>query len=295
MDYQLSISLQDPEKITQLRRRLSSLIAFLREIGIYCWYDEDILKDRHLFLWQTVNQGKKTHNEIRSELSQLIAEFICDIEEPEMIRELIHQNFQFHSPEMKKIEQYVSRMISKKQQNPKQNQVYYKEQLAKQITCFLKERNRLAIDGFTRFRLGWRRKELLTCIKEAIEEYLLDREYKEFIQLLKYFVSVQTSKIDFVHVIHKGKKSFQLLKEDGSPLKLREVDGVLQEVVEQTSSYEDFIVSTLLTIAPERMILHTKHPKENVIRTLLQIFEGRIVICRGCSECGISFNFPGDA
>ncbi|RAL26814.1 hypothetical protein DL897_01810 [Thermoflavimicrobium daqui] len=292
MDYLLSISLQDLDKVVYLRKRLSLLVGYLRDLSMYCWIEEFTSKDRQIFLWQSVNRDRTTLKEIRLELSRVLAAFISEIEEPELVRKIIQQKFQFaYTPEVKQIEQYAQKIIKKRQQSNWKNT----DQLTKQIASFLKVERNFAIDGYARFRLEGRKKVLAQCIQEAIESYLLDKEYKEFIQLLKYFVSVQSSKISLVHVIHQGKKQFHLLKADGKPLRLKEIDGVCEEMMDHTVSHEDYIVSTLLSIAPERVVLHTKLPEENVIRTLLQIFEGRIIVCDGCNECGISLNFPGDA
>jgi putative sporulation protein YtxC len=157
--------------------------------------------------------------------------------------------------------------------------------LHKPIFHFLRESKLLAIDGYVRFRLGFYRKALTKCVHDAVDQFLLDQEYQDFISLLKYFVSVQDSKIDLVHIMHKGVKQFELLDADGDSLQLND-GGTLQEIVEHSFSHEDLIVSTLLTIAPEKIILHTKFPEENIIRTLTQIFEARMIKCSGCNTCG---------
>jgi putative sporulation protein YtxC len=298
MDYFLSIPQRDPDIITKLRRRLSALIIYLRELGLYCWYEEYESKVRHFFYWQTVNHGEKANKRIRKELGKVLASFICEVEEPFVIRKMIQKMLPFpYRPDVMQIEARARQTLEKSnyQLTPDLSSVDYRDVLGEQIAVFLSQNSQLALDGYVCFRMGSRRKEMTNFIKQEIEDYLLNKEYKEFIQLLRYFVSVQTSRIALVHVIHLGKKRFQLLHADGFPLKIKDVDGVWQEVAEQTASCEDFIVSTLLTIAPERVILHTKYPEENVIRTLLQIFEGRIMVCHGCNECELSINFTEDA
>jgi putative sporulation protein YtxC len=296
MAYHISISLKDLAKVIRLRAHLQSLITDLQEKSIPCSLEEIVLSDRQFFLCHG-GKSRSQYRELRKKLGEILAEFICDCKEPEIIRNIIQQEFHFHyNKEVSQIESFTQRLLEGSAWE--YAKVVYRdrrEKLAKQISNFLIEFPNLAIDGFVHFRMKSYRKALSRCVQDAVDEYLLDKEYKEFIQLLRYFVSVQNSKIALVHVIHEGKKHFHVLKEDGSPLQLREMDGAFQEVMEQTFSHEDFIVSTLLTIAPERVILHTKYPDENVIRTLIQIFEGRIVVCNGCSECGLSLNFHGDA
>lgn len=295
--YQISISLKELAKVIRLRASVETAITGLQQMGFSCTLEERIIGDRHFFLCVSGRRSRGQERELRKQLGEGIAEYICDCQEPEMIRHIIRQEFHIQqAKEMAQIENHASRLLEETDWG--YARVLYanrRQKLAREVTAFLKESKKLAVDGFVHFRMRRHRKALTKCVKDAVDEYLLDKEYKEFIQLLKYFVSVQTSKIDLVHVIHEGRRSFRILKEDGTPLKLQEMDGALQEVIEHTFSHEDFIVSTLLTVAPERVILHTKYPEENVVRTLIQIFEGRIVVCNGCKDCGIPLNFHGDA
>jgi len=59
----------------------------------------------------------------------------------------------------------------------------------------------------------------------------------------------------------------------------------MHELMEHTCSREDLIVSTLLSAAPEFVVLHTQQREETIIRTVRKIFEGRIVLCEGCPLC----------
>ena len=47
----------------------------------------------------------------------------------------------------------------------------------------------------------------------AVDEYVMDQQYQEFISLLKYFVRMQEVKLPIVHVLHKGGSEFALYDE----------------------------------------------------------------------------------
>ncbi|MBA4496548.1 sporulation protein YtxC [Paenactinomyces guangxiensis] len=297
MAYLVSIFLKERAKVIQLRACLETLITQLQEKGFGCSLEERIIGDRQFFLCTSGSKNRSQERKWQKLLGQTMAEFICDCQEPEMIRHIIRSEYQVqYTKEITQIEGYARRLLeSSAWEHARIVYVSRRQKLAKQISLYLKESNKMAVDGFVRFRMKTYRKALSKCVKEALDEYLLDKEYKEFIQLLRYFVSVQIPKMDVVHVIHQGRRRLHMLKADGTPLKFKEMDGAAHEVMEPTFSHEDFIVSTLLNIAPEKVILHTRDPEENIVRTLIQIFEDRILVCNSCSKCGIPLNFHGDA
>lgn len=47
------------------------------------------------------------------------------------------------------------------------------------------------------------KEDLEAVIDKVVERYMVEKEYDEFINLLKYFVDIQENKIDEVNVIIK--------------------------------------------------------------------------------------------
>ena len=237
------------------------------------------LGDRSFFYCRFSESIKERVNKL---IADRITKFYFDYVKKILIDQLIVDQYQSPYPEdLTEIRERVDQIISVDQS------VFLskKKCLAQSVYRFLEENQYIAIDGFFRFRTKNVQQWFQSYVQRAIEDYLLDREYREFIQLLKYFVSVQRSKFIRVHVIHKENKNFQLLKEDGTPILINELDKNFHEIINQSFSGEDFIVGALLSTAPEQVVLHTHSPEENIIRTLLQIFDGRITICSGCHRC----------
>lgn len=50
-------------------------------------------------------------------------------------------------------------------------------------------------------------------IDNAVDDFLIEREYKEFIRLLKYFVEIQDPKFNVVHVVMEYDDNYMLLDE----------------------------------------------------------------------------------
>ena len=67
------------------------------------------------------------------------------------------------------------------------------------------------MEGFIRFRLKDYIEELKYIIDGSVDELLIDREYNEFIKLLRYFVEIQEPKVEEVHVLLEGTKNILFL------------------------------------------------------------------------------------
>jgi putative sporulation protein YtxC len=161
------------------------------------------------------------------------------------------------------------------------------KKLIAEIAKLLKEYPTLNYDGLLRFRLAAYKGELEELALYAAEEYAKEKQYKEFITLLKYFVFIQQSKIPSVHLMHRGGGDFSLLNEELLPIQTDESDAwITIEKPEKDMNYEDMIVSTLINVAPRYIHIHTREPGALVIQTIVQIFDGRVSVCGFCKQCG---------
>lgn len=258
---------------------MNNMIKQLQQANIDCSLEYIVIQDRAYFYYYGPEQEKKR---LCVELSQIISEFLFTQVEKRFIRQMIDQQYQSPYPkDFDEIEKRIDQLFDIAEREVKAK----RQSIIQDVYGFLEENTSFAVDGFIRFRTKPYQKWLRKLVRAAIDDYLLDREYKEFIRLLKYFVSIQKSRFLCVHVIHKEKKKFQLLKEDGTPIHINELDNHFHEMIGQSFSGEDFIVGALLSTAPEHVVIHTNSPDANIIRTLLQIFDGRITVCTGCQRC----------
>jgi putative sporulation protein YtxC len=287
MDFIISIPQANAYQTTGLFHHLMHLPDRMEKLDVLCEILENNVSDRFFYTIQCKLKRRSQEREVRRAISEELAQYICTYYEENLIEDTIKKHYpQYYDREIEQIKVHTNRLFQKN------THTYFRtsynkrsERIGKPIFHFLRESKLIAIDGYVHFRLEHYRRALAKCVHDGVDQFLLDQEYQDFISLLKYFVSVQASKIDTVHIMHRGVKQFELLDEQGKPLQLND-GGTLQEIVEHSFSHEDLIVSTLLTIAPEKIILHTKFPEENIILTLSQIFESRLVKCKGCNSCG---------
>lgn len=275
----VSIPSQQEEQVKILRKAIYSLKYRTAASANDCSVAEEVIGERHFF--ECYYDEHETG--FMSCFSDLLTDYFFTHVQKQLIPQLIHKLYKSSYPQdIAEIEGRIQRLL---EQQAQEEIELKRSQVTRQFELWFAENCHLAIDGYVRFRSKAFKRWLSQYVQEAIDEYLLDREYKEFIQLLKYFVSIQTSRFPCVHVVHQPQKKFRLLKEDGSMIRVNEMDVMFREMVGQSFSGEDFIVGALLSTAPEQVVLHTQTPELNVIRTLMQIFEERITICAGCSTC----------
>ncbi len=164
-----------------------------------------------------------------------------------------------------------------------------KTRIAQKIRDYLEIHDKLILEGFIRFRLKEYYSELQAAITVAVDEFVMEKEYLEFIRLLRYFVDIQEPKIETLHVLVKSSGGFQLYDQDNNLVNNDYLDGFVADMVDNEITYEDLLISALITIAPRFVVLHVTAKRESeTIRTIRNVFGDRVSYCQGCSLCSLS-------
>jgi putative sporulation protein YtxC len=228
--------------------------------------------------------------EISEILAKALAEFIILQKELSLIRSLICNEFSYqHEPEINKIVRYCNQMLNNEDDSryiADHGQNCRALTINNEIKHYFKKNTDLNLEGFLEFRLKEYKEELREVVEYAVDEFIMDKQYQEFISLLKYFVFIQEAKIPVVHLMHKGGHEFVLFNEQMTPMDMKANDDSFKiEILDQEFNFEDLVVSTLISIAPQEIHIHTREPQVQVIQTIMQIFENRVQICDYCRQC----------
>ena len=156
---------------------------------------------------------------------------------------------------------------------------------------FLINNNKLYLKGFLTFRLKKYISELEKIVDDAVNQYLIEKEYTEFVSLLKLYVNSEESKIDLVHLVYHNEESI-LLDKDKNVIKT-DINLLNAKFLSDiTFSSSDMVLNTLLNIVPKKIYIHLIDQEvDEFITTLELIFENRISVCRDCNICRIYHNF----
>lgn len=160
----------------------------------------------------------------------------------------------------------------------------WEREIFERLNDYFNYNSKLVIDGFINFRLKDFCCEIQLAVEDAVEDYILEREYNDFLDLLKYFVKATHPKISKLHVIFSG-KVFKIFDDKLNPISTDVFD---LELLDDTIEYEDLLITSLITMAPNKLVFHNVENCEfkNTIETATKIFgTKRVHVCNGCSEC----------
>lgn len=157
---------------------------------------------------------------------------------------------------------------------------YLHEQLAESTV-------HLDIEGFYNFRMPGLRRELWRALDDAVEAHLAEKEHREFVGLLRYFLNMQQPGVDLLHLSLDVRGRFKVMDCRFRRIDSREWNEFSAAGFDGTNDYEDIMVSMLVSIAPRRIMLHRKvsarYPR--AVKSLRSIFEERLIFCKNCAYC----------
>lgn len=152
---------------------------------------------------------------------------------------------------------------------------------------YLDTNDKIVLDGFVNFRLKDYVLDLEEIVDKAVDDFLVEKEYREFIKLLKYFVDIQQTKEEKVHVVVGGSTKYRILNSDMVDITGQCHRDFFYDTNTFDINYDDLLVSSLITLAPLKIYVHYEEDIENkeLMTTIKSVFTKRITECEGCGLC----------
>ena len=157
---------------------------------------------------------------------------------------------------------------------------------------YLSNNKSIVLDGFLNFRI----KDYLTILEdvtdEAVNNFVIEKEYMEFISLLKMYINSQKSNCDIVHLVYTTEASI-LLDKDKNIIDVSDDIFKAKYLSDISFSSNDYALNSLLTLIPKKIYVHLiNNCIDEFIHTISLIFENRVEVCTDCSICEIYKNNP---
>lgn len=151
----------------------------------------------------------------------------------------------------------------------------------------IKDIEEINLNGVLTFKKNIIEKSFIQITKDVVENYMAEKEYKEFIKLLKYFVNLQESVMEEVNIIVKDNREYIILDKKGEDILNKLIGELKVEGINGFVNTEDLIISGLITNVPKRIIIHGYDEKINneFINTIKDVFLERVGFCSGCEFC----------
>jgi len=217
--------------------------------------------------------------------SNILSSTIIEFYEKDIIKHIINTNyFYFTDIEQRKIFDIVIDYLY----NGELSESYIRKDSII-ISCieYFSNNKSAILDGFVNFRLNDYIKILDYIVDMAVNKFVIDREYTEFIDLLKCYINSKDYGTRAVHLIYQNQES-TLLDEYKKIIHLD--DSILNSkyLSDITFSSNDYTLNTLLTLLPEKIYIHLINGiQDEFINTLKLIFDNRIYICNDCNICKV--------
>lgn len=218
-----------------------------------------------------------------AKIADIITEFIITNYEITIIKEMIRSDYSyFTNSEKSLIANKTLELLNSDNADIVKILVILKRRfLIKQcILTFLSENSYIDLSGFIQFRLTEYKKLLSELIEKVISEFKVQNEYKEFIAMLKFFVDTQTNRLPKLHIIFEKDGEYTILNEHNKNITSDCFKDFINDQQNQSLSNEDLLISSLITLAPQKIIVHLKSQNYNkkILTTIEQIFVNKVVL-----------------
>lgn len=214
--------------------------------------------------------------------SKILTNCVLKFYEKKLIKRIVNTDyFYFTMLDREYIYANCEDLLQNKNTNEYEHRI---EKILLSFVEYIKSHKYFILDGFVNFRLFEYKNILSEAVDIGVNKYIVDKEYKEFIQLLQGFVNSQPNGVGTVHVIYS----------EGEPIILDEKQNVIlydknilqpKYLSDISFSSNDYCLNELLNLLPKKIILHLLVEADEFVNTLQLIFKGRIVICKECNIC----------
>lgn len=250
---------------------------------------EEVKKGDYTFLSYSIIEGdlsfrnyERLKNLLKNFLAEAISVIILNYAEADIVSKTIDAKYNYLSDKEKQMV-FTSSINALKEKDEAYNERFY--YISREINDYFEANHEIVVEGFIHFRLKEYKSKLFDIINDIVERFMKDLEYKEFIRVLKYFVDIQETQIEEVHVIVDSLGNFKILDCLGKIITDQYAETLFVQS-EDDFNCEDMIITALISIAPHNIVLHAAAVlEESILRTINLIFDERVVKCSGCEIC----------
>lgn len=224
-------------------------------------------------------------------ISNILYKVVMDVfKKKEMFEYLTDTYFFLKHEELLEVEEQIMRVLNGKEAISDETNIYCMNRInniIEKIKNCIEENQEININGFITFRMRDLLGDIENIIDKVIEKYMVEKEYREFIKLLKYFVEIQESKIEEINLVIDKNGGYQVRDSYGSDIFKEFINDLSECKIGNSVNIEDVIISGLITNSPRRVIIHHKENCTNreFLDTIINVFGERIRYCDECDIC----------
>ncbi|WP_297420675.1 putative sporulation protein YtxC [Clostridium sp.] len=275
-------------------RDLQELRELLKKKDILIGFVESIEGKTHIIkiICEEECYNEKIKEVINLYVSNILYRIVIDNYRKKEMFEFITDNYFFlKQSEILEVEDEIVKVLKYEENTPNEDSIYCLNKINNMIEMIrdcISEKQEINIDGFITFRMKKLRSDIEKIIDKVVERYMVEKEYKEFIKLLKYFVELQESKIEEINIIVEEGNNYIIRDKEGKNLYYDFYNEVINEQNKIDLNVEDVLISGLITNAPKNINIYGKEKCTNkeFLDTIKNVFENRVTF----HEADVDYN-----
>lgn len=139
-------------------------------------------------------------------ISDILTNCILLFYEPIILRRIINFNyFYFEELEKKLIEENCYKHIILEEDSSLK---YRKDEIFTSLLSYISDNKSVILDGFVTFRLENYYKTLEEVVDFGVNQYIIEKEYIEFINLLKMYIDSKEPETPLIHLIYTNRRIY---------------------------------------------------------------------------------------
>lgn len=226
--------------------------------------------------------NEKIEEIINLYVSNILYRIVIDnYRKKEMLEFLTDNYFFLKQSEILEVEDEILTVLKCEEKARNEDAIYCLNKInnmIEKIRDCISEKQEINIDGFITFRMRNLRSDIEKIIDKVVERYMVEKEYKEFIKLLKYFVELQDCKIEEINIIIENNSNYLVKDKNGKDLYYDFFNEIASEQGKLDLNMEDILISGLITNAPRNINIYGKENCTNkeFLDTIENVFENRV-------------------
>ena len=217
--------------------------------------------------------------------SNILTKCIINYYEKYLINSNINLNyFYFNSNERKQILDNTLNLLSDNINSPKRYDLINNE-----IFRYISLNHSFYLQAFINFNLKQYVNLLNNQIDIAVNKFLIDKEYLEFVNILRLYIKSEEKKSEIknLHLIYSNKTS-TIIDDDKNIISCNESINKAKYISDISFSSNDLALNTLLNLIPTQLTVHLVDGYcDEFINTIKLIFQERVMICENCDICNV--------
>ena len=268
---------------------------------------KEVLKQKNIIIGVVESQEGITHivklicdddsyaqnicNRINLYISNILYEIvIAKYKEKELFEFLTETYFFLKHDEILEVEEDIMDVLLKRNKPKDDIFIYCNNKINSildKIQECIEENKEVNINGFLTFRMRELREDIEDIIEKVVEGYMVEKEYKEFIKLLKYFVDIQESKMEKVNIYVLENAKYKITDGYDEDIFTSFLKDLSECKLGIDANVEDIIISGLITNSPKCINIYGRENCANkeFIDTIVNVFGDRVRICSNKKMC----------